>query len=172
METINKSTEFQYITLLFDSKSQLFLENIKAAYSQSFYKKKPAHITFCYRLYEAQTDLALVHSFLKSNTSFEVNIASPILFPKGNAIKIRGKALITLHQNMLKQFGLAVSSKDRGKYYNPHLTLQRNVTAFKAQKTHESLLEMTHEVSLKVIGLQFWKLQKADWLHQSDVYFQ
>ena len=89
---------------------------------------------------------------------------------KGVAFTLQSRKLLNLHKGLQQQFTKFLIRKDRQVLW-PHITVQNQVTANKAQKLFEELNANFKPFTISAIGLSTWLYQKGPWEHLGDYDF-
>lgn len=144
------------MTLLIDfpAATQDYLNTIRQAHFPKHKWKDDAHLTLMYQIHLPQE---IIIKRLESIEIPELNISSDGVkaFTFGTAIKIAGNELIPFQRQLKKLFQHKLSKKDLHPY-KPHVTVQLDVTAFKAQKTQEQLSNELIPFATQALGISLW----------------
>lgn len=89
---------------------------------------------------------------------------------KGVAFTLKSRKLLSLHKDLQQQFTKFLIRKDRQVLW-PHITVQNQVTANKAQKLYEQLNADFKPLIITAVGISTWLYQKGPWEHLGDYLF-
>ncbi|MFC4261549.1 2'-5' RNA ligase family protein [Ferruginibacter yonginensis] len=142
------------LVLLLDDAAQSVVQTLRQQYYPTYASKMPAHLTLIHTL---PVEVALFHKTLQAIAAaqpiFSVSINEIIPFKQGNAISVTSNQLMLLHQNMVKSLLPHLRKKDQLPY-QPHITIQQKVTAWKAHTTNILLQQQWVAIAANAVAMQ------------------
>lgn len=151
---------YLFMTLLVDfaPNTQSYFDELRKQYFPKHKLKDNAHLTLLYQIHLPKEQIiARLATIDIPELLFTAQHIHP--FPYGNSIKIESEALISLHQTLKKLFKGKLTKRDLVKY-RPHITVQLDVTAFKAQQTFAQLQETFQPITDTALGISLWEKNK------------
>lgn len=150
------------ITLSLEEEMQHYFTNLRNTHYPKHCNYTPAHITLLHRL---PAGLPLIDALLKrlaNRSLMQVEVTGISNMGNGVAYTLEAAELFTLHTAMQDCFKPYLISKDR-RPWQPHITVQNKVTAFKALQTTEHLLQQFKPFSIMATGISAWYYLKGPW---------
>lgn len=150
------------ITLCIDAESQQFFNALRAKHFPAHANYLDAHVTLFHRLPVQQPVIEQGLPGFAQRSPMVIDVTG--ISHAGNwvAYALQSEALQQLHLNMQQLFSPWLTRQD-AKILKPHITVQNKVTAWKAQKLHQQLVEQFTPFQLQATGLQTWLYQKGPW---------
>lgn len=159
------------ITLKIDEASQIFFDEQRKKHFPAYCNYVDAHITLFHKLPSNKIEVDnIIEKFFKRK-SFELDIANLVLQNNGVAYEIECEELLQLHKAMQEDLSKFLIKNDRKKLW-PHITIQSKVTAYKAFKTHYTILSKFKPVSASAIGFSCWYYVKGYWEKKGEHLFE
>ncbi|MEQ1554263.1 MAG: 2'-5' RNA ligase family protein [Ferruginibacter sp.] len=158
------------ITLKIDDESQVFFNAQRKAYFPAYANFAEAHLTLFHKL---PNDNKLIFETLENSMNikaFKMLVKSIINNKNFIAYEIDSEVLQNLHNNMQIDFANYINKKDKEILW-PHITIQNKATVYKAQKTHQKLLETFIPFNITAIGISVWYYNKKCWQKFKDYLF-
>lgn len=121
--------------------------------------KDEAHITLLYQIHLEESEIIRRLSAFDFHT-FDMKCKQVKNYATGNALNFEYKDARILHNKLKSIFKNKLTKKDYFPF-TPHLTIQLNVTNFKAQQTHQQLIATFDFPAISVIGISLWDKDKA-----------
>ena len=170
MNTFLKSVPL-IVTLKIDEASQIFFNEQRKKYFPAYCNYVDAHITLFHKLPSNKIDIDHILEKFSKRNPFELNIANLVLQSNGIAYEIECEELLQLHKEMQEDLSGYLIRNDRKKLC-PHITIQSKVTAYKAFKTHATLLStFIKPLSATAVGFSCWYYVKGYWEKKRDYLF-
>lgn len=151
------------VTLQLEPAIQLQLNGWRQAHYPRHANQTPAHLTLFFRL--PCWPAAIWKTLEKESTVFPMELqASKLqLNPNGVSLAIDSPPLFAFREQLKMKLLTFLGEKDR-KPFHPHITLQQQVTQWKAVRTHEELSTAFNSFAFQATGLDCWQLDKQGWI--------
>lgn len=135
--------------------AQIYFDHIRNKYFPKHKLKDQAHLTLIYQIHlPAETIINKLNTL--SIAPLELNAEKVKAFAYGNAIAINSPEIKALQKSLKKLFNYKIAKRDHIKY-KPHITVQLDVTAFKAQQTFEAINQEFKPFTFSSPGISLWK---------------
>jgi len=147
------------IQLDLDSVSFQYYDALRTQLFPKHKLKDHAHITLLYQIHlEEREIIKRLENF--DFHEFAMSVKKIKNYDTGNAINFDHKEVRILQNKLKAVFKNKLAKKDYFPY-SPHLTLQLNVTNFKAQQTYQNLVLQENYPPITVKGISVWNKDKA-----------
>ena len=158
------------VTLKIDEASQQYFSDLRKAHYPSHVNYIDAHLTLFHRLPSDKTIITDTLAPLNKYEPLPIEVTGIRNMGKGVAFTLKSRKLFQLHKGLQKRFTKFLISKDRQILW-PHITVQNQVTANKAQKLYDELNTNFKPFTITAIGISTWLYQKGPWEHLGDYDF-
>lgn len=159
MNVSDRHTAHLILTLAMEASSQERFNRLRRAHFPRHRNYLDAHLTLFHRLPASDEVRTAILHFTRS-TAFELEAEAVWNMGNGVAIGIRSAALISLHAAMQQTLDPWLIPYDRRVLW-PHITIQNNVSVFKAQQLYDSLQQDFQPFSFKATGFYTWHHKKG-----------
>ncbi len=157
-----KTSPSLIITVSLDEEQDHYFTNLRNTYYPKYCNYTPAHLTMLHRL---PAELSLIDEVLQELTNrpvMQIDVTGITNMGNGVAYTVESADLSGVHKAMLDSFKPYLISKDR-RPWQPHITVQNKVTAFKAMQTTQYLLEHFKPFPMMATGISVWYYLKGPW---------
>ncbi|WP_291909476.1 2'-5' RNA ligase family protein [Chitinophaga sp. CB10] len=150
------------LTLQMEDSAQAYFNALRKAHFPAHANYLDAHITLFYKLPDEQPIIADALPELVRRPPLLLDVRGIFSFGSGCAYTAHSDELLQLHGKMQQLWRQFLPKKDQQPLH-PHITVQNKVTAFKAARTKELLLENFSPFQVKTTGLHTWKYLHGPW---------
>ncbi len=149
------------ITLKITEEAQYFFDKKREYYYPRHCNYVPAHLTF---FHAAPNNNLFIDNLKEAANHSEILMQtdSVLAFNNGMAYTTNNQYLQNLHAALQQKFINQLSGKDK-KLWQPHITIQNKVTAFKAERSYKELKENFIKFNFKVEGFNGYVYAKQKW---------
>ena len=158
------------VTLKLDEASQQYFSELRKAHYPAHVNYIDAHLTLFHRLPSNKTIITDALAALNKYEPFSMEVTGIRNMGKGVAFTLKSRKLHNLHIELQQKFTKFLIRKDRQILW-PHITVQNQVTANKAQKLFEQLNTDFKPFIITAAGISTWLYQKGPWEHEGDYLF-
>lgn len=159
------------ITVKIDEHSQEYFNTQRKLYFPKHLNFMDAHITLFHKLPSNEIIIDKTLERLSYRKSFSIDITEIKNIGTGVAYMVDAPCLMQIHKEMQDAFTTMLIGKDKMKLC-PHITVQNNVTAHKADVLQKFLCETFIPFSVTAVGFSSWFYLQGPWEKKSDHLFQ
>ncbi|KAA5532092.1 2'-5' RNA ligase family protein [Taibaiella lutea] len=150
------------VTLELDKESKTYFNSMRKNYFPNHANYLDAHLTLFHHLpsnnhFIMDTLQGFIHK-----PCFRLTVSHLVNFEKGIAFNLHSEELKELHTAMQEAFDPFLKKHDKKPLW-PHITIQNNVTAFKAQRTLEILQQDFQPFEVVATGISVWYYIGGPW---------
>ena len=153
------------VTVRLDTESQLYFNALRNRYYPAYCNYTAAHITLLHRLPPGMATLDETMQQLAKIDKPQLELTGIHNIGNGVIFNLASNGLQALHKNMQTRFNPFLITKDR-RDFNPHITVQNRVTAYKAAQTFQLLAQQFKPFVACSTGIEVWQYLKGPWLLQ------
>jgi 2'-5' RNA ligase len=158
------------LTILLDEAAQYFFDAKRKQYFPAYANFTNAHLTLLHCLPNKEIVFEKLKTIAASISTFKLEVKEIVQNKNFNGYAINSDELARLHKTLQNDFVGMLSLKDL-KPLKPHITIQNKITEYKAQKTHQILLEDFKPFTTDALGISCWYYTKNKWEKQADYLF-
>ena len=150
------------LTISLDRNSEDYFTRLRTAHYPKHRNYIAAHLTLFHRLPSGN---ATINRMVEEHSNRAIlpiqvtGITNPV---NGVAYTLFSEELMALHKAMQRSLGGYLIRRDRG-VYRPHITVQHQVTALKAQRTASLLMQDFKPFTVQGTGIAAWLYKKGKW---------
>jgi 2'-5' RNA ligase len=159
------------VTLELDKESKTYFNNMRKNYFPNHANYLEAHLTLFHHLPSNNHFIMDALQSFVHKSCFQLTVSNLVNFEKGIAFNLQSETLNEMHIAMQETFDPFLKKHDKKPLW-PHITIQNNVTAFKAQKTLELLQQDFQAFQVSAVGLSVWYYIGGPWRPNIFIPFQ
>lgn len=159
------------LTLQLDPEATGFFNRLRRQYYPAHANEVAAHLSLFYRLPADEPGIMAALDTMVARPSFTLQVHDVQRYANGIAYTLVSGELQALHTSLQTQWAQWLIPRDR-QPLQPHITIMNQVTAFKAQQTHETLKAAFQPFEVTATGVQLWRYLKGPWRLEGTYHFQ
>jgi 2'-5' RNA ligase len=150
-----------------DGESFAHFDQLRRQYYPPERNTVPAHVTLFYRLPggQAREIKALLAQVAAKEKAFPVVVGEVKAMERGVGILLYAPQLSALREALAAEWWPWLTDQDRSGF-QPHVTIQNNVSAGEARQTRRTVLAKFHPPRLRALGLHLWRYRDGRWEHE------
>lgn len=150
------------LTVAVEENAFLFFNALRKIYFPAEQNHVEAHLTLFHLLPNEASIIAAIDTISRQYKTLALQIKKPVLTDDGVVYTIECDDLQQLHENLQQQWNSFLIPQDRQKL-QPHITLQKNVSAEAAKELLQFLNENFCAFEAKGTGLKLWEYNGSSW---------
>jgi len=171
LQNMKKTEPPLIVTLGLEAPFQEQFNALRAAHFPRNRNYLEAHLTLFYRLPSTEEKLrGILHQFA-SGAPLQLEVDAVKNIGKGVVFSIASDELQQLHRDMQQAFDPWLIRQDRKPLW-PHITIQNNVTAYKAMVLSRTLQATFQPFTMRAISLQTWYYRGGPWKQAEEYFFR
>lgn len=150
------------VTLQLEPAIQMQLNQWRRAHYPKHANRTPAHLTLFFRLpCSPETVWETLENELKA-FPMKLQASKLLLNRNGVSLAIDSPPLFAFRESLVMKLQTFLGEKDQ-RPFQPHITIQQQVTTWKAHRTYEELSTNFVPLDFQATGLDCWQLEKQQW---------
>lgn len=159
------------VTLQLGEKAKSFFNPLRKQFFPGHINYLDAHLTLFYSLPSNEPQISMLLESFSNRKEMELYVSGIENFGKGVAYTINSTALQTLHLTLQEKISHFLKGKDLDPL-KPHITVQNNVTAYKAKLLYEKLFSGFSPFMITATGFSTFQYENGPWIPLQDYPFK
>jgi hypothetical protein len=159
------------VTLELDKESKAYFNSMRKSYFPNHANYLDAHLTLFHHLPSNNHFILDTLQGFAHKTCFQLIVSHLVNFKNGIAFNLQSATLNEMHAAMQQAFDPFLKKHDKKPLWS-HITIQNNVTAFKAQRTLELLGQDFQPFEVIATGISVWHYIGGPWRPYMFIPFQ
>ena len=160
------------LTLLIDTETQVFFNNLRKQYFPAERNYLDAHLTLFHNLPGSeQAIIESINTVCNNYNVFDMQVSKIVSIGNGVAYKIESPELKQLHKYLQQQFTQWLIPQDKQTLW-PHITIQNKTDALIANQLINELNSGFIPFKVNALGFSLWEYKGGPWEFISEFRFK